>query len=62
MTSLNDLLSTSEVAGKLGISKYTLYNWVRDRKIPHIRVGQDLKFDPTDLQTWLAAHKQPAAQ
>jgi putative molybdopterin biosynthesis protein len=59
MHSLNQCLSTDEVAAKLGVSKWTIYNWVRGRKIPCIRIGQDLKFDPADLQQWLTAHKQP---
>jgi Helix-turn-helix domain len=46
MHALHDLLSARDVAGMLGISIYTLYNMVRYKRIPCVRFGQDLKFDP----------------
>ena len=36
-----------------GISVTTLYKWVNQRKIPHIKMGRLLKFDPLKLDEWI---------
>jgi excisionase family DNA binding protein len=52
------LLDTQEAADFLGIKKTTLYEWVIERKIPHVRVGRLLKFRREDLDTWLKKRTQ----
>jgi len=47
------ILDTTEAADYLGIKKSTLYDWVVQRKIPHIKVGRLLKFRTVDLDAWL---------
>lgn len=47
------ILDTIEAADYLGIKKSTLYDWVVQRKIPHIKVGRLLKFRTADLDAWL---------
>lgn len=47
------LLGTTEAAGYLGISKNTLYEWVVQNKVPHIKVGRLVKFRKEDLEEWL---------
>lgn len=47
------ILDTIEAADYLGIKKSTLYDWVVQRKIPHIKVGRLLKFRTVDLDDWL---------
>jgi excisionase family DNA binding protein len=62
MTSLQDMLTTAQVAAKLGVSRWTIYNWARARRIPYTRVGAALLFDPAELQQWLRQHTvQPQA-
>jgi len=48
-----ELLDTKEAAEFLGIKKSTLYEWVIQRKIPHIKVGRLVKFRRKDLEEWL---------
>jgi len=31
----------------------TLYKWVGQRKIPHIKLGRLVKFDPAKLEEWI---------
>jgi len=47
------LLDTNEASEFLGIKKNTLYEWVIQRKIPHIKVGRLVKFKQEDLEAWL---------
>jgi len=36
-----------------GISTPTLYKWVSHRKIPYIKMGRLVKFDPLKLEEWI---------
>jgi excisionase family DNA binding protein len=47
------LMDMNEASEYLGIRKNTLYEWVIERKIPHVRVGRLLKFRREDLENWL---------
>lgn len=50
------LLGIEEMARFLGISQSTLYAWVNQRRIPHIKVGRLVKFDPKEIEGWLKEH------
>jgi len=52
------LLSISEASEFLGIKKNTLYEWIIQRKIPHIKVGRLVKFRREDLEAWLMRRTQ----
>jgi excisionase family DNA binding protein len=47
------LLTIQEVAELTGVSVTTLYKWVSHRKIPHIKMGRLVKFDPVKLDEWI---------
>ncbi len=47
------LLTIQEVAELTGVSVTTLYKWVSQRKIPHIKMGRLVKFDPSKLEEWI---------
>ncbi len=47
------LLDTKEASEFLGIQKNTLYEWVLQKKIPHVKVGRLLKFRRDDLTKWV---------
>jgi excisionase family DNA binding protein len=47
------LLSMTEAATYVGISKATLYEWCSQRKIPHVKVGRLTKFDLRTLEKWI---------
>ncbi len=36
----------------LRVSKLTLYGWVHQRRVPVIRLGRILRFDPGELEAW----------
>ena len=49
------LLDAREAASLLKVPRSTLYELVRSRGLPHIRVGQrGLRFTRSDLAAWIA--------
>lgn len=52
------LLDTTEASQFLGISKNTLYEWVVQKKIPHVKVGRLVKFVKVDLEAWIKKRTQ----
>ena len=57
ITKQKELLSTTETAEFLGISKNTLYEWIIQKKISHFKVGRLVKFKKEDLEVWLKKKK-----
>ena len=48
-----DLVDVNELARRLGISRHTIYSWVSQRRIPYLKVGRLLRFEPTAVDAWL---------
>ncbi len=53
MTNSKHLLTIQQAAQITGISTTTLYKWVSQRKIPYIKMGRLVKFDPLKLEEWI---------
>jgi excisionase family DNA binding protein len=50
------LLSVTEAAQFLGISRHTLNGWVSKRQISFVKVGRRTLFDPAYLAQYIQAH------
>jgi excisionase family DNA binding protein len=51
------LLDATEAARLLNVRRGTLYELVRSRGLPHVRIGQrGLRFTRRGLQEWVAAN------
>lgn len=48
------LLDANEAARLLRVPRSTLYELVRSRGLPHVKVGRALRFTRTDLAVWIA--------
>ena len=42
-----------EAAPLLGVSRFTLRRWLRQRRLPYHRVGRRIVLDRRDLETFL---------
>jgi excisionase family DNA binding protein len=51
----SDLMSVNELAEIIGSHAQTIYKWTRQHKLPYVRVGGRLKFDPIVTAGWLRA-------
>jgi excisionase family DNA binding protein len=53
MTNTRPLLTIQQASQITGVSIPTLYKWVSQRKIPYIKMGRLVKFDPLKLEEWI---------
>jgi len=49
----DQLMTIKEVADFLRISTISAYSWVRDGKLPAIRIGKEWRVRSRDLDEWL---------
>jgi excisionase family DNA binding protein len=50
-------LNVEDVSKMLNIAKSTLYNYIRNNQIPHIKIGGIILFSKSDLLLWLDTKK-----
>ena len=50
---MEKLLGINEVSDIMGVKINTLYSWVHQNKIPHLKIGRLVKFRQSDLERWL---------
>jgi excisionase family DNA binding protein len=46
-------LTVKEVANTLGYHVMTVYEWTKEGKVPYMRIGSRIKFDPGALAVWM---------
>jgi excisionase family DNA binding protein len=51
------LLSLPEAARRLGLSHHTMRAWVRQRRVPFVRLGRRVLLDPRDVQRFIDANR-----
>lgn len=50
---MNNYLSKKELQKKLGVSLPTISRWMRDGKIPFLKIGKRVLFDPQKVEEHL---------
>jgi excisionase family DNA binding protein len=53
------LLTVSELAQLTKIAKSTLYDWVHQGYIPHLKLGSCVRFRASEVNTWLERQARP---
>lgn len=51
------LITVQDAAEFLAVSTSTLYGWVNQRRIPFVKVGRALRFEPAELQKFVQANR-----
>ncbi len=51
----SQLLSVVQAAARIGVSRFTLRVWLRQRRIPYVRLGRRVLIDPRDLERFIQA-------
>lgn len=51
------LITVEELAEYLNLNPHTIYIWVEQGKIPHIKIGRMVRFDLLEIEDWLASKK-----
>ncbi len=52
-----DLISPTELSVGLRVSRPTVYSWVRKNYVPYLKLGDLVRFDPTEISIWLKARR-----
>lgn len=55
---LTRLLNITEVAETLGVDVRHVRRLVHERRIPYVKWGHLLRFDPTELADWIDANRR----
>jgi excisionase family DNA binding protein len=55
------LWNIDTVARRLGVQVRHVRRLVTERRIPYIKWGHLLRFDPTEIEKWLDASRRPPA-
>ena len=51
------LIDAEAAAKRLGVTAETVRRMYRDDELPGVKVGRLLRFDPRDLEEWVARQK-----
>ena len=54
---MENLLNIRQASDVLNLKIKTIYMYVHQRKIPFIKIGSRVLFDPLRLQQWLKDHQ-----
>lgn len=53
------LLDIPELAKRLGTSQRHIRRLIADRRIPYVKVGRLVRFDPDEIAAWLDEGRRP---
>ena len=59
---MNNLLTAEQVCEVLNVKKSYLYHLTHNNKIPHIKIGNHLRFDEQDLNHFIEERKNGRLQ
>jgi excisionase family DNA binding protein len=57
--SLPDLIDVETLARHLGVSVHHVRRLVQERRIPHLKVGAFVRFNPQEIGIWLEERRIP---
>ncbi len=50
---LKHLITVPILADWLGVSQYTIFRWVRLKKLPYVKLGRAVRFDPRAVEEFI---------
>jgi len=56
------LIDIAELSKRLGIPRNTLYDWVAFGRIPYLKLGKLIRFEPKAIEDWIALHRAPSKE
>jgi excisionase family DNA binding protein len=55
MDNLKRLVSAEVIADMFDVPRYRIYELTRARKLPAVRIGRTVRFDPDRIAAWIEA-------
>jgi excisionase family DNA binding protein len=59
VTTLPNLLDITQLAEHLGTSQRHIRRLIADRRIPYVKVGGRIRFDPHEIRSWIDEARRP---
>ena len=56
---MDEILTIPQVAKMLKMSKAKVYMLINQKKIPHVKIGRNVRILEPELIKWIEKHKQP---
>jgi predicted DNA-binding transcriptional regulator AlpA len=56
------LLNIEELEQIYGLKHWTIRTWCSQRRIPHLKIGRRVYFDPAAIESWIQEHARPAEE
>lgn len=56
--SLTDTLTIRQFAQRLSVDRSTVWRWIRDRQLPHYRIGHVVRIPLDQAEAWLERYRQ----
>jgi excisionase family DNA binding protein len=53
-------LTALQVAQEMGVSDQTVYNWIREKRLPATKIARSVRVRRADLERMIAAHSTTA--
>lgn len=50
LPALRKLINIDELSALWSVPKATLYNWVNQGRLPHVKLGRSLRFDVLEIE------------
>jgi excisionase family DNA binding protein len=57
---METIMTVPDVAKYLKISKAKIYMMIKNKQIPHIKIGKNVRVRESDLVRWLEKQTEPA--
>jgi excisionase family DNA binding protein len=54
---LPQLLTIDQLADRLGVNVRHIRRLIAERRVPYLKVGRLVRFDPADVASWLARNR-----
>lgn len=58
---LPHLLTIEELAGHLGVTVRHVRRQIAERRVPYVKVGRLIRFDPDEIAGWINDARHPEA-
>lgn len=55
---MNNLLTVDEVADFLQVSRATVYNLIKQKELPYIKIGRSTRFDLKSVSEWIKSQNE----
>ena len=58
LSTIPQLLTIDQLAERLGITVRHVRRLVAEKRVPYLKVGKLVRFDPDEIKQWLASRRQ----